>query len=254
MFTGHNIRLDDGTLTKPDLPLEMSAYGEFKAARRMLTLAFPDGLHGKSIVDLGCLEGGHTTEFARLGMRALGVEARKSNFTNCMTVKAGVDLPGLSFVHDTVWNAAKYGPFDAVWCCGLLYHLDRPREFIRMMSAACRKIMILHTHFSMTQDKDTERWKLSAMTENEGLAGRWYHEHDGQPPEQLEAIKWGAWENQRSFWPTRPCLLETLRENGFDCVLEQYDWLDPPVYPPIRDFVSGAAYDRTALIGMRTGI
>jgi hypothetical protein len=47
MFTGHNIRLDDGTLTKPDMPLEMSAYGEFKAAR-----AFPEGLQGKSIVAL----------------------------------------------------------------------------------------------------------------------------------------------------------------------------------------------------------
>ncbi|MGH6812285.1 MAG: class I SAM-dependent methyltransferase [Methylocella sp.] len=209
------------------------------------------GLQGKRIVDLGCLEGGHTTEFARLGMRALGVEARKSNFANCMTVKAAVDLPGLSFVLDTVWNAAKYGPFDAVWCCGILYHLDRPREFMRMMSASCRKIMMLVTEFAATQDGG--RWNLSAMAENEALAGRWYHEHDGLP-EHVENAKWAAWENQRSFWPTRPCLVQTLHEKGFDCVLEQYDWLGPPLLPAISEFVSGAAYDRGVFIGVRAGV
>ncbi|MGH6838130.1 MAG: hypothetical protein ACREDT_04895, partial [Methylocella sp.] len=128
------------------------------------------------------------------------------------------------------------------------------------------QIMILHTHFSITQD--TERWNLSAMTENEGLAGRWYQEHDGLPEEQLDAAKlaawenirqldaakWAAWENQRSFLPTRPCLLQMLRENGFDCVLEQYDWLGPPMFTPIRDYVSGAEYDRSVFIGVRTGI
>jgi hypothetical protein len=46
----------------------------------MLNLVFPDGLRGKRIADLGCLEGGYAVEFARLGMNATGIEVRDSNF------------------------------------------------------------------------------------------------------------------------------------------------------------------------------
>ena len=59
----------------------------------MLRLVYPDGLHGKSIVDIGCRAGGYSTEFARLGMIATGIEVRQFNYRNCLRVKAGTDLP-----------------------------------------------------------------------------------------------------------------------------------------------------------------
>src|SRR5215831_8569837 len=71
-FTVHNVRLDDGTFTRPCEPLEMSENLWFRSAKRALSLAFGGSLAGRSIVDLGCLEGGYTAEFARLGMERLG--------------------------------------------------------------------------------------------------------------------------------------------------------------------------------------
>jgi tRNA G46 methylase TrmB len=59
-----------------------------------------------------------------MGMHALGVEVRASNFANCTEVRRRAGVPNLSFVQDDVWNLAAYGPFDAIFCCGLLYHLD----------------------------------------------------------------------------------------------------------------------------------
>jgi 2-polyprenyl-3-methyl-5-hydroxy-6-metoxy-1,4-benzoquinol methylase len=124
-FTAHNIRLDDGSETRPGTGL--LADGPWcLAAKRLLNMLFPEGVAGKRIVDLGCLEGGYAVEFARMGMESLGLEVRQSNFDNCLYVKDRIRLPNLKFIKDNAWNIASYGRFDVIFCCGLLYHLDRP--------------------------------------------------------------------------------------------------------------------------------
>ena len=70
-FTSHNIRLDDGSFTKPDAGLSIDAHPWFLAAKRILDAAFPGDKSGLRIADLGCLEGGYTVEFARLGFTHL---------------------------------------------------------------------------------------------------------------------------------------------------------------------------------------
>ena len=142
-FTAHNVRLDDGTETYPAAGWLMSENGIFEAARRLLQIVYPEGLKGRSIVDIGCLEGGFTTEFARLGMVATGIEVRESNYSNCLRVKAGTNLPDLRFVRDDATNISNYGPFDAVFICGLLYHLDRPRQFLADAAHVCRRVLFL---------------------------------------------------------------------------------------------------------------
>ena len=255
-FTAHNIRLDDGTLTVPACPWEVSQDAWFKAAKRALTLAFPGGLAGVRLVDLGCLEGGYATEFARLGMEVLGIEVRRSNFENCLLVKAGVDLPNLSFAHDDAWNIEKYGEFDAVFCSGLLYHLDRPREFIGLTSRRCRTICLYQTHFASEAGAPAvDKFGLSPVTENEGVRGRWFHEHDAASVDELdlEALKWASWKNQRSFWLLREELVGIIHENGFDMVFEQYDCLSAPLS---ADMLSGyyQTDDRCLFVGVKTGI
>ena len=57
-FTSHNIRLDDGTCTKPEAGQSMDIHPWFLAAKRVLDAAFPGEKDHLSIADLGCLEGG----------------------------------------------------------------------------------------------------------------------------------------------------------------------------------------------------
>jgi SAM-dependent methyltransferase len=251
-FTAHNVRLNDGTFTKPSEPSDMAQHPWFKSAKRALSVAFQGRLAGRSIVDLGCLEGGYTAEFARLGMEALGIEVRQSNYENCLFVGKAINLPNLRFVHDTVWNVANYGQFDAVFCCGLLYHLDRPREFLRLISGLCRRIILVQTHFST--EEDIQKYGLSPMTENEGLPGRWYQDRSPDATrELLEASKWASWENDRSFWIQREHLIGAIHENGFDMVFEQYDCLNSP----IAQSMTQGTYridNRCMFIGIRTGV
>src|SRR5579862_6015401 len=108
VFTAHNIRLDDGGETAPHVGGLIADSPWLLSAVRVLETVYPDGLAGRRIVDLGCLEGGYTVEFARRGMQALGIEARASSFANCELVRHGVALPNLKFVCDDVWNIARY--------------------------------------------------------------------------------------------------------------------------------------------------
>ena len=75
----------------------------------------------------------------------------------------------------TIW--AKYGVFDVVFCCGLLYHLDAPRKFVDLMAKACRRAAIIDTHVAECPAQPG-KFALSDITENEGWAGRWFSEFD----------------------------------------------------------------------------
>ena len=162
-FTSHNIRLDNGSFTKPDVRYSMDANESFVSARRLLDTVFPGDKNHYRLADLGCLEGGFAVEFARMGFQVLGIEVREANIAACNYVKANTNLPNLEFIKDDARNIAKYGVFDVVFCKGLLYHLDKPKEFLNTLSAVTTKLLILQTHFSTdTKKTDTKnkehRW------------------------------------------------------------------------------------------------
>jgi SAM-dependent methyltransferase len=122
-FTAHNIRLDSGVETKPELGFLLADHPWCVSAKRILETVFPSDKSRVRVADLGCLEGGYAVEFARMGFQVLGVEVRESNMAACRHVQSGLNLPNLQFVQDNAWNVAKHGPFDAIFCCGLLYQL-----------------------------------------------------------------------------------------------------------------------------------
>ena len=93
-----------------------------------------------------------------MGFQVLGIEVREANIAACNYVKANTNLPNLEFIKDDARNIAKYGVFDVVFCSGLLYHLDKPKEFLNTLSAVTTKLLILQTHFSTDTKNKEHRW------------------------------------------------------------------------------------------------
>jgi SAM-dependent methyltransferase len=245
-FTAHNIRLDDGTYTKPEAGDSIDVHPWFLGAKRVLDATFPGDKSRLRVADLGCLEGGYTVEFARLGLQALGLDVRESNIEACRYVQSKVNLPNLEFVRDDAWNIGNYGEFDLTFCCGLFYHLDRPRDFLNVLSRVTKRVLILQTHFSTAGDSPaiihprrlrralskiipltntaTTTHKLSFLTENEGLPGRWFSEFRNRRAFRDRVNRrWAAWNNRSSFWIQREFLLQAIRDSCFDLVFEQFD-------------------------------
>lgn len=273
-FTAHNIRLDDGTFTKPESDRSMVDLPWFLSARRILDTVFPGDRSNLRLADVGCLEGGYAVEFARMGFAVLGIEVRELNIEACNYVKSKTDLPRLEFVQDNALNIASHGVFDAVFCGGLLYHLDRPKQYLETLSAVTKKLLILHTHFSLIgrspiglrlpprvrRYADTllgrpvrTKHTLSLPSENEGLPGRWYSEFPNERSfGNRETAKWSSWDNSRSFWIQREYLLQAIRDVGFDLVMEDYGHLEPS----IAESLLGGPYESNlygTFIGIKTG-
>jgi SAM-dependent methyltransferase len=250
-FTAHNIRLDDGSETYPSLGVTMDRHPVMLSVSSLLKAIFPDGLEGRSVIDVGCLEGGYATEFARLGMASTGLEVRDSNYANCLYVKSRTSFPNLTFVQGDANDIARYGQFDVFFVNGLLYHLDRPRAFLEAVAANCNKALILHTHVSYGhQTPAAQTYHLSDLAENEGLSGRWYHEHDGMSAADLDKFKWTSWENKRSFWIQKEYLLGLLKQIGFDLVFEQFDGMGDIV----TELTSGSyrQMDRSVFVAIKS--
>lgn len=251
VFTAHNIRLGDGTETFPEKP-NIEDNPICQATKRTLNLVFNGDLKGKTIADIGCLEGGYATAFARLGMDSTGIEVRDSNIQNCLYVKAKTGLDNLNFIRDDAMNIGKHGPFDALFICGLLYHLDKPRQFLEDAARVCNKVMILETHVAPLQhEQAVDHYRLSEPVENEGLRGRWFQEYDAVAPEQLEQMKWSSWTNNRSFWVEKTPLLQLMRDVGFDILFEQFDG-DADL---ANQYTTGrrAQHSRVLLVGVKSG-
>jgi SAM-dependent methyltransferase len=249
-FTAHNIRLDDGTLTKPELSYSIADLPWCQSAKRLLGIVFPGDKSRFRLADLGCLEGGYAVEFARMGFQVLGLEIRESNVAACRYVKARTNLPNLDFVQDDAWNIANYGAFDVIFCCGLLYHLDRPKAFLEVLARATKTLLILQTHFATEQLNQT--FPLSDLVENESYQGRWYTEFsDKESFASRERFRWSAWDNWQSFWLRREHLLQAIQDAGFDVVMEQYDSLGGDI---AGSMISGfyKAEDRSTFIGMKS--
>lgn len=274
-FTAHNVRLDDGTFTISSSAPPMDEGPWFKSSRGILETVFPGDKSKLRIVDIGCLEGGYATEFARLGFQSLGLEVRELNIAACNYIKSKTDLPNLQFVQDNALNIADHGVFDAVFCCGLFYHLDNPRKYLQTLSSVTNKLLILQTHFSTISPVDRllklpttvrqsaarvlrrpepVKFQLSAPAEHEGLPGRWFTEFSNDKSfSKRETDKWASWDNRRSFWIQREHLLQEIKDVGFDLVLEEYDNLEPD----IAESLLGGAYAATlrgTFIGIKTGL
>ena len=213
-FFTYNVILPDGKPTNPHLPPHHEA-SQTQAVLRTLKLLYGDTITQRSIADLGCSEGAYALEFAKLGMKSLGVEARDTSIARCEYLKFQFQLGNLWYAKDDVRNIENYGSFDAIFCCGLLYHLDKPVEFLKKL-AGISKTLILQTHYST---HFTNPYGCGKMVEHEGVIGRW-------KPDPPESTAWAAIGNTESVWIEKRHLVQTLKDAGYDIVYEQYDFLD----------------------------
>lgn len=235
-FTAHNMRLSDGRFTFPANDLIESS-GRFMSAMRTLAVFFRrEDYPSTSLADLGCLEGGYSVGFARAGFKVTGIEARDRNLECCRYVERDSGLSNLRFVKDDARNVAEYGPFDVVFCCGLLYHLDQPREFLQILAGSTRRLLILDTHYAEVRVPPAYAAALSGLVAHEGNVGRWYHEFaEDATDDEIRDARWSSWGNRRSFWIERTHLLQDLVEVGFDVVYEQQDTDDDLLASRFRD-------------------
>jgi 2-polyprenyl-3-methyl-5-hydroxy-6-metoxy-1,4-benzoquinol methylase len=148
-WTGHNIPLSE---TESTLGRDKGLIGDDPRTVTIKSLIrrFVPSRSPIRVLDLGSLEGGLSFELAREGWDVTGMEGRASNLDKAEMVRSYFGLDNLRFQLRDVktLSAERDGRFDAVVCCGLLYHLDNPFAFLRTLRGITAEdgLLFIDTH------------------------------------------------------------------------------------------------------------
>ena len=108
-----------------------------------------DGFDGKSILEIGPLEGGHTHALCRMGARLVtAVESNPRAYLKCLIIK---EVFGLTAARFLLGDAVEYlrhcrESFDVCIASGILYHLRNPVEFLDLIAPRSDRLF-LWTHY-----------------------------------------------------------------------------------------------------------
>jgi SAM-dependent methyltransferase len=181
-------------------------------------------LAGKSVLDLGCLEGGFALELARRGAaRVLGIEFREISVQRCELARDLMALPNAEFICGDIMTAIPAEQFDVVFATGILYHLDRPAELLAIARRACRGFMMLDTHVARRDEATHGCGPEAAIEAANGTTyrGRWFTEFAESTTAASRArMLWASSTNHRSFWPFQDELERMLHDAGFGDVTQ----------------------------------
>lgn len=163
--------------------------------------AFP---RAETILELGPLEGAQTVELLRRPQvrRVVGVEARAANIEKARFVQGILGIQNVELIHANVeeFDLTTLGKFDAVFCCGLLYHLAAPWRLIEQVAKVSPNLFIWS---SCAEDSSADQ------TVN-GLKGRFHPEGGIDEPRSGLGPK--------SFWMTLGSLTRLLSRNGYKTI------------------------------------
>ena len=157
-----------------------------------------------TILETGSLEGAQTFLLAREPgvRRVLAIEGREANLRKARFVQELLEVKNAEFVPGNLeeLDLARFGTFDAVFCCGLLYHLPKPWEFLNRLPAVA-PILYLWTAYASDQE---------AVALPNGMRGK--IQGEGGPDEPLSGL------SPTATWLTLDCLSGCLRAAGYQQV------------------------------------
>jgi hypothetical protein len=97
---------------------------------------FGQDLAGKKVLELGPLEGGHTTMLTQRGATVDAIEASQIAYVKCLIVKEILQIKNARFHLGDCIQWAEKAPqrYDLVVACGVLYHMEDPMRLLKALA------------------------------------------------------------------------------------------------------------------------
>lgn len=196
------------------------------------------GFAGRTVLELGPLEAGHTYMLERGGAgRIDAIESNTHAYLKCLIVK---EVLGLQRAHFHCGDFVEYlkadGPrFDLGIASGVLYHMRDPVQLIALLARRCGGSLFLWTHY----------YDRELIAANPALAakhtGSFRGRHDGfeyvlSRYEYRAALDWGGFcggSAPYAHWMSRPDILKCLEHFGFGDIRINFDHVCHPNGPAL---------------------
>ncbi|MEM5422993.1 class I SAM-dependent methyltransferase [Paraburkholderia ferrariae] len=177
------------------------------------------GLQGKRVLELGPLEGGHTSMMSKAGAASItAIESNTKAFLKCLivqnTFKFNADFilgdfrPYLEICTET---------FDFLCASGVLYHMTEPVKLLQDMAKVSRSIGIWTHYYDPDVILNTEYLarKFDEQPRRERIGSR---DVVSYKQSYLEALNWSGFCGGNvpiSYWLTRDSLIGVIEDLGF---------------------------------------
>jgi SAM-dependent methyltransferase len=187
----------------------ISATGDVRVERFLRYAGNPE-----TILELGALEGAHSFIFAKHPgvKRVVALEGRETNLRKARFVQELLKIRSVEFAQANLEHAdlSRFGTFDAIFCCGLLYHLPEPGKLLEQLPGIA-PVVFIWTQYAREEE---------ARDIGNGLRGKIHVE--GGADEPLSGM------SATATWLTLPSLRDLLKASGYKSVGVLHD---DPAHP-----------------------
>lgn len=212
------------------LPLADTRAGDvalFEDPRIAWAISELGGLEGKTVLELGPLEGAHSYMLERAGAASIiSIDANPEAFLKCLIVKEALGLARTHFLCGDFVEYLRHSPpqFDAGIASGVLYHLQDPVELIALLSRTAARLF-LWTHY----------YDAAVIAANRRLASMFV----GQSSSEREGFRhtlyryeyWGSFGAKRycggsrphAHWMRRDEILACLQHFGYNQITTNFE-------------------------------
>jgi hypothetical protein len=222
-------------MPKPLATLHAGSLPLFEDTRIQWCVAQLGGVEGKTVLELGPLEAGHTYMLERFGAASImSIEANTRAYLKCLIVKELLELKRVCFLcGDFVeWLRTNRTRFDVCIASGVLYHMRNPAELIALAAKASDRLFIW-THYydqAIISKNPKLAHKFSSGMPNE-YAG---FQHTLYRQEYKAALNWIGFcggSEEFSHWLSRDDILACLRHFGLNDIQTNFEQPDHPNGP-----------------------
>ena len=219
-------------LPAPFTALRAGSAGLFGDPRVAWGMQVLGGVDGKTVLELGPLEAGHTYMLEQGGAASIiAVEANTRAYLKCLIVKEVLGLQRARFLcGDFVeYLRAVQGTFDVCLASGVLYHMRDPVELIALLARATDRVFIWTHYYDravLAQAPHlTQKFTGSTTAERDGFR---HTLHRFQYAEALNSQGFCGGSSEYSHWLSRTDILACLKHFGLSDIQINFD---DPAHP-----------------------
>jgi 2-polyprenyl-3-methyl-5-hydroxy-6-metoxy-1,4-benzoquinol methylase len=207
-------------LPEPMSKFKAGAVGLFDDDRVKWFLKESGGVSGKTVLELGPLEGGHTYMLEKAGAAQItAIEANSRAYLKCLVLKELLGLQRGRFLYgDFTEYLRQDGPkFDICLAAGVLYHVQNPAELLALLARRCTGHLLLWTHYydQALIAPDSELASRFTAADKDEYAGFKYTLHRQEYRTDLKWVGFCGGTRATSQWLSREDILNGLSHFGF---------------------------------------
>jgi hypothetical protein len=224
----------------PDLELKAGSLATYNDPRILWAIQNFGSLEGRHVLELGPLEGGHTSMLEAAGARVDAIEANQRAFLRCLITKEILGLTRAKFLLGDFIKALENSEqsYDLIVASGVLYHLTDPLRLIELVAKRTNAVFFW-TH--VVTEESMPRWDPRRLViapdvethEFHGLKVRAYRRTYANAE---NSVAFCGGPNDEHRWLHRDDLLAALKVVGFSDIQTDHDQPDHLYGPALSIF------------------